>query len=225
MLKAFIRTVFMYAVLMIGMRLMGKRQIGQLEPNELAVMILISELAALPMQDDELPLHHGVLPIATLVVLEIGMSLISMKSIRLRGLFGGRPSVLIHNGKLIRKEIKKSRVTIDEVVEELRIKGVVDLSTVQYAVMETNGQLSVILYPEHQPATAGQIGVQEESKGLPLIVMNDGRWMDKNLRKRGITREYVLKEMQRRGAVDLDEIYVVILDELNHIYIAGKEAR
>lgn len=222
MLKAFIRTVFMYAVIMIGMRFMGKRQVGQLEPNELAIMILISELAALPMQDDELPLHHGILPIATLVALEIGMSILSMKSIRMRSFISGRPTVLIRNGKIVRKELKKSRVTVDEVVEEMRIKGVTDLSMIQYAIMETNGQISLILYPEHQPATAGQIGVREENKGLPLIVFNDGRWLDKNLRQRGVTREFVLKEMENRGVQDLERIYVAILDELNHLYIAGK---
>ena len=222
MLQALIRTIVMYTLVMVSMRLMGKRQVGQLEPNELAIMILISELAALPMQDDQLPLYHGMLPIATLVILQIGLSVISLKSIRLRALFSGKPSVMIHNGQLQRKEIGKSRVTIDEVVEELRIKGVTDLSTVQYATMETNGQISVILYPEHQPATAGQVGINEENKGMPVIVLNDGRWLDQNLKQCGLTREFVQNEMARRGAKDISEIYVAMVDELNHVYMAGK---
>jgi uncharacterized membrane protein YcaP (DUF421 family) len=222
MLQTFMRTIIMYSVVMISMRLMGKRQVGQLEPNELAIMILISELAAIPMQDNEMRLFQGILPIATLVTLEILTSVAALKNIRLRGVISGRPNILIENGKLQRKEIKKSRMTLGEVMEELRIKGVTDLSMIQYAIMETNGQISVILYPEHQPATAGQIGVREESKGMPVIVLNDGRWIDKNLQKRGITREYVQKELARRGTTDLEQLYAVIVDELNHVYAAGK---
>ena len=222
MLQTFWRTLMMYALVIVSMRLMGKRQVGQLEPYELAIMILISELAALPMQDHNMSLLQGMLPIVTLVAVEMLLSFGAMKRIRLRGLFSGKPAILIRNGKLQRGELKKSRITVDEVMEELRIKGTTDLSMVQYAVMETKGQISVILYPEHQPATAGQIGVREESKGLPLIVLNDGRWVDKNLQKRGLTREFVQNELARRGAADLEQVYAVIVDEQNHIYAAGK---
>lgn len=222
MLQTFIRTIVMYSLLIVSMRLMGKRQVGQLEPNELAIMIVISELAALPMQDDEMPLYLGILPVVTLVALEILLSFAALKNIRLRRLFSGKANILIRNGKLQRKEIKKSRQTIGEVMEALRIKGTTDLSMVQYAIMETNGQLSLILYPEHQPATAGQLGVKEESKGMPLVVLNDGRWIDKNIQRLGLTREFVQNELARRGSADLEQVYAVIVDELKHVYVAGK---
>ena len=220
--QTILRTVVMYAVVIIAMRLMGKRQVGQLEPNELAIMILISELAALPMQDSSTPLHYGMAAIATVAALEITMSVAAIKHIRFRGWLGGHPAILIQNGKLQPKAINKSRLTVHEVIEELRIKGVTDLSTVQYAIMETKGQISLILYPEYQPVTAGQMGQNEESKGLPMIVLNDGRWLDKNLQKCGLTREFVQKELASRGAADTAQVYVALVDELNHVYMAAK---
>jgi uncharacterized membrane protein YcaP (DUF421 family) len=204
---------------------MGKRQVVQLEPNELVIMIMISELAAIPIQDKSLSLFQGIVPIIILVLLQIGLSLLLLKSIRARVIVCGKPSVLIKDGLILRKALAKSRIMIEEVLEELRIKGVTDVSTVQYGIIETNGQISVILYPQHQPVTQGQMSVSEENKGLPVIVLNDGRWLDSNLKARGLTREFVQNELSRRGIDDIKSVYVAMVDELNHVYVAGRQAR
>jgi uncharacterized membrane protein YcaP (DUF421 family) len=152
MAVALLRTVILYIVIIIAVRLMGKRQIGELEPSELVVTILMSELAAAPMQDLGTPLLYGVIPIVTLMCLTLFMSAGMLKSLKFRSLMCGRPSILMENGRILQKELRKNRFTADELVEELRGQNITDLSTVQYAILETNGKLSTILYPEDQPS-------------------------------------------------------------------------
>ena len=222
MLIRFLRTLILYVVVIVAMRLMGKRQIGQLEPSELVVMILVSELAALPMQEIDMPLLHGLVPIATLVGLELVLSLVLLKSIRARRLICGKPVVIIHNGRLQRQEIRRARVTLDEIIEELRIQGTLDFSQVQYAIMETNGGVSVVLYPEFRPLTPSDMGQAPENTGMPTVVLNDGRWLDENLELRGLTRQFVLKELKKQGVTSEKACYVVMVDELKQVYVSTR---
>ena len=153
MATAFIRTIVLYFLIMIGLRLLGKRQIGELEPIELVLTLLISDLAAVPMQDFGIPLLNGVIPIVTLLSLSMLLSWGSVRSIRLRRLICGSPTALILDGKVQQEAMRHNRFTLDELIEELRSQGVTDLTTVKYAVLETDGGLSVLLYPDEQGAT------------------------------------------------------------------------
>ena len=157
MVIAFLRTIILYIFIIAGIRLMGKRQVGELEPSELVLALLIADLAAVPMQDFGIPLLTGLIPILTLLCITMALSVLTMKSIKFRAVLCGRPSIIVENGKLRQGEMKRNRFTVDELMEELRMKGVTDLSTVKYAILETNGQLSVLPFaaqkPPHRPGS------------------------------------------------------------------------
>ena len=159
MITAFVRTIILYFLIVVGMRLMGKRQIGELEPSELVLTMMISDLAAVPMQDFGIPLLSGLLPILTLLALSLLLSQLSLRSLRLRALICGTPTVLIRGGKLQQDAMRKNRFTIDELMEELREQGVTRIEDVKYAVLENSGQLTVFPWTAQQPPTAEQLGL------------------------------------------------------------------
>ena len=183
MVTAFVRTILLYFIIMLGLRLMGKRQIGELEPTELVLTMLISDLAAVPMQDFGIPLLNGVVPIVTLLALSMLLSYGCMRSIRLRRLVCGSPTTLIKDGQLQQAAMRANRFTLDELIEALRSQGVTDLTTVKYAILETDGQLSVLLYPAEQPATPKQLGrAVKDDLFLPQVLINDGRVLDHDVK-------------------------------------------
>ena len=200
MVTAFVRTILLYFIIMLGLRLMGKRQIGELEPTELVLTMLISDLAAVPMQDFGIPLLNGVVPIVTLLALSMLLSYGCMRSIRLRRLVCGSPTTLIKDGQLQQAAMRANRFTLDELIEALRSQGVTDLTTVKYAILETDGQLSVLLYPAEQPATPKQLGrAVKDDLFLPQVLINDGRVLDGGLAYRGLTRGWLTRELSSRG--------------------------
>ena len=224
MTTAFFRTLILYFILMIGLRLMGKRQIGELEPSELVLTLIISDLASVPMQDFGIPLLTGIIPILTLLCITMLLSVLTMHSVKFRALVCGRPSIIVENGKLHQREMKKNRFTIDELMEELRMKGVTDLSTVKYAILETNGQVSVLPYANQLPATAEQLNVTPDDVGLPIVVVNDGRVLDHNLRTRGLDRTWLDKQLKAYKLHDPREVFLLTVDEQNRVYLVEKEA-
>ncbi|MBQ3103208.1 MAG: DUF421 domain-containing protein, partial [Oscillospiraceae bacterium] len=161
MIIAFARTVILYFVLTVGLRLMGKRQIGELEPTELVITLLIADLSSVPMQDLGAPLTNGLIPIAVLLSLSMLASYLNLKSIRFRNLVCGEPTLLIQNGRLCQKTMAKNRFTLDELLEQLRSQGIFDITSVKYAVLETDGQLSVLPYSQNQRET------------FPTLLIND----------------------------------------------------
>ena len=160
MISTYCRTIVLYLILILVIRLLGKRQIGQLEPSELVVTMLLADLASIPMQDGGIPLYSGVLPIFTVLALELILSVLSVKSLGLRRLLCGKPVILIENGKVLQSSLKKTRLSLDELTGHLRQKDVLDLSQVQYAILETNGSLSVFPYPKYRPASAMDAGIK-----------------------------------------------------------------
>lgn len=161
----FLRTVILYLLVVIGLRIMGKRQIGEMQPSELVVAIMISDLASIPMQDIGIPLLSGVIPIFTLIIMEIALSHISLKSRKFRRILTGKPSVIIHNGKMLREEMEKIRFNTDDLKEQLRIQGYVKTDDIQFAILETNGQLSIIPKPKKQQATVEDVKNSSKEKG------------------------------------------------------------
>ena len=163
-MTAVIRTIILYLLIIVGIRLMGKRQIGELEPSELVLSLIIADLAAVPMQDFGTPLIMGVIPILTLLCLSAILSVLTVKSIRFRALLCSRPSIVIQDGKIIVGEMRRNRFTIDELMEELRMAGITDLSQVKYAVLETTGRISVLPYAEARPVTNQAMGLKVQEK-------------------------------------------------------------
>lgn len=153
---SFYRTIILYLIVVVSLRIMGKRQIGELQPSELVIAIMISDLATIPMQETGIPLASGVIPIVTLIVLEVLSSFWSLKSKKFRTFATGRPSMLVENGQPNIVEMRRLRFNYDDLMEELRLWGLNDISEVQYAILETGGQLSIILKEENRPLTLGQ---------------------------------------------------------------------
>ena len=182
MITAFFRTVLLYILIVVGMRLMGKRQIGELEPSELVLTMMISDLASVPMQDFGIPLLAGFIPILTLLALSLFLSQLSLHNLRFRKLMCGSPTILIRNGEIQQSAMRKNRLTLDELLEELREQGYSDLQDIKYAILENSGQLSVFPWTAQQPPTVEQLGLKiQDDVTLPVVLINDGRVLQKNL--------------------------------------------
>lgn len=224
MVIAFVRTVILYLLIIAGVRLMGKRQVGELEPSELVLALLIADLAAVPMQDFGIPLLTGIIPILTLLCITMIISVLSMKSVTIRALLCGRPSIIVENGKLHQQEMAKNRFTVDELMEELRMKGITDISTVKYAILETNGQISVLPFADQKPPVAKDLNVTSQEAGLPLVIINDGRILEHNLKLRGYDKNWLEKQLNAHDVQSPEEVYLLTADELGRVYFARKEA-
>ena len=220
---SFLRTFILYVTIVAALRLMGKRQIGELEPSELVVTILISELAAIPMQDVTVPLFAGVVPIATLISIEILISFLCLKSRRIRRLFNGRAAVIIRSGRLDRKKMRDLRLTTDEVMETLRQNNIASPGDVKYAVIEPSGQLSYVLKPQKQPVTAEMLNLSPQDSGLPLIVVNDGKPVLGNLRQLNLEIADIEKRVKKANVPSISEVFLMTLDDCGNQFIQRKE--
>ena len=224
MATAFLRTVILYFLIMAGLRLMGKRQIGELEPSELVLTMMLSDLATVPMQDFGIPLLSGVIPIFTLLSLSMLLSQLSLRSLRFRRVLCGSPTVLIDHGKLRQGAMRKNRFTIDELLEELRAQGISNLSDVKFAILENSGQLSVLPWPAAQPPTAKDLNVEAtDSVALPVILVNDGRLICQNLKQCGKSEEWLQKQVQRQGLATYPDVFLLTLDSGGKIECIAKE--
>ena len=223
MFTGLIRTIILYIFIIIGIRLMGKRQVGELEPSELVLSLIIADLASVPMQDYGIPLLTGILPILALLAMTMILSVLTMKSVRFRALMCGRPSIVIRDGLVDQREMARNRLTIDELLEELRAKGYTDPATVKYAILETNGQLSVLPYANQNPPTAQQLQVSAEESGLPLVVISDGRLLEHNLRALGRDRKWLDQRLEERGCSGLEAVFLLLVDQTGSIYLARKD--
>ena len=219
-----IRTIIIFAAIVISLRIMGKRQLGQLEPAELVVAVLISDLASHPLQDIGTPLLYGLIPVLTLLCFEIIISGAVLKSVPVRNFLCGKPSFIIRDGKVVQSEMRKNRLTIDELYEELRKKDILDISAVHYGIVETDGSLSAILYPEQAPATPRQLKFRPEPEGYPEIIINDGKLLQENLEKLGHDGIWLQQQLQSRGALSPEQVFMMSADTYGNIYFAMKEA-
>ena len=225
MTTAFFRTLILYLILMIGLRLMGKRQIGELEPSELVLTLIISDLASVPMQDFGIPLFNGVLPIVTLLCVSMIISFFSLKSIRFRGLVCGYPTVIIREGKILQHNMARNRFTVDELMEELRCQGYSDLSAVKYAVLETSGQVSVLPYTKDNPTTPKVMNLEvQDDVTLPVLVINDGRVMSDNLSASGYNKAWLEKQLKERKLTSPKQVFLMTVDEAGSVVCVMKEA-
>ncbi len=223
MVIAVVRTVILYLLIIFGIRLLGKHQVGELEPAEFVLALIIADIASVPMQDYGIPLLMGVIPIITLLCLSMILSMLSMKSLRLRALLTGVPSILVRNGKLDQREMRRTRMTLDEILEQLRLQGYTDLADVQYAILETNGQLSVLPYARRKPPVAEDMDVPVSDSGLPIVLINDGRLLSHNLKKSGLNETWLNKRLAEHKLHSVKQVYLMTVDEQHQTCLVPKE--
>lgn len=222
MILSYIRTIILYLVLIAVIRLLGKRQIGEMEPSEFVVTMLVANLAAIPMQDGGIPLFSGLVPILTVLGVELVLSSLALKSIRIRRMLCGKPVILIENGRVLQENLRKTRVTLDELTGHLREKDVLDIQSVQYAILETNGNLSVFPYSKHLPATAKDAGIQVKDHYLPITVIEDGYLSTENLRQAGKDEAWV-REVLGQYRACVASTWLLTVDKSDKVVWLGKE--
>ena len=225
MILSYTRTVVLYLVLIAVVRLMGKRQIGQLEPSEFVVAMLVADLAAIPMQDGAISLLNGLVPILTVLAMELILSGLSMRSIRLRKLLCGKPVILIENGKINQRNLKRTQVTLDELSGHLRQKDVLDIQTVQYAILETDGNLSVFPYPAELPASAKDAKIKASKQSLPVTVVSDGRLLKENLQVAKKDGAWLRRVLQERWKTLVDTYLLTVYESGRVCYIPREEEK
>jgi len=223
LITALCRTVILYLLLTAGLRLMGKRQIGELEPSELVLTLIISDLAAVPMQDFGIPLLNGLLPIATLLCMSMLMSFFNLKSIRFRSLLCGDPALIIRDGVILQQAMARNRFTLDELLEQLRGQGFCDLESIKYAVLETSGKLSILPFPDAAPLTSRSLRDGGEDVTLPTLLINDGRLLKRNLHAAGRDRVWLNSQLKSHGVTSCRQVFLLAADETGRITFVKKE--
>lgn len=226
MLIILFRAIVLYFVVVFIMRIMGKRQIGQLQPFELVIALMISELAAMPMQNTGIPLFHGIIPIITLLVLQVLISTLQLKSEVARLIFCGQPSILIEKGKININELRKNRLNLNDLLEELRLKDYYNLDDIEYAILETGGQITVISKSELEPATRKDLNVKTSQNMLPVTLILDGRVNDRNLKLIKKDKSWLNKQLNKKNISSADEILLALLDSQGKfVYQLKKEGK
>ncbi len=222
MLLTAIRTLILYSAVTVVMRIMGKRQVGEMQPYELVVAVLIAELAAIPMEDTDIPLINGLIPIVVLLVVQVALSELALFSERARKIICGTPSILIAQGEIMEHELRKLRVNLNDLLEQLRSKNFPNVKDVAYAILETNGQLSVIPKAGLSPVTAEDLNLNLQSGGLPINLILDGLVNVHNLELDGVTMEQLTEQAKALGADDLRQVFFANIDETGHIHMQLK---
>lgn len=222
MIITFFRSIVLYIIVLIVMRLMGKREIGQLQPFELAISIMIADLASIPMADIGIPIFNGIIPILGLLAMHLIISLLNLKSMKARAIICGKPSILIYRGKINEKVLKKERFTINELEERLRANNVFNLGDVEYAILETSGQVTVIQKPEKRNTTPQDFKIVPEYEGIPYDLVVDGKIMHANLREIGKDYNWLKKQVEK-FKMKPEEALVVTMDGKGQIFCQEKE--
>lgn len=211
MLITFFRAIILYIVVLVVMRLMGKREIGQLQPFELAISILIADLASIPMTETGIPLTNGIIPILGLLVMHLTISMINLKSNKVREIICGKPRILIYRGKIDEEALKKERFSINELEEKLRSSNVMNLGDVEYAILETSGEVTVIQKPNRRNAIPEDFGIMPEYEGISYDLIVDGKVMTDNLKKLGKNYEWLRKQIEKFNSKP-EEILIATID-------------
>ena len=222
MFTLFLRAVFLYLVVIAVIRLLGKRQLGQLEPSEVAVTMLIADLASFPMQETGISILSGIVPILAVLGMEVVLSFLSMRNIKIRKMLCGKPVILMENGRFLQENMRKNRVTLDELISQLRQNNVIDPSVVQYAILETGGNLSVFVRGEERPATAKEAGITPQPDSLPVTIISDGRILEENLRRAGKDTRWLQKILSKEKLTPR-ETFLLTVDKDNNVRFYKKE--
>lgn len=210
MLITFVRAVILYIIVLVVMRFMGKREIGQLQPFEFVIAIMIADLAIVPMSEIGIPIINGIIPILGLLVMHLLISYINLKSIKMRALICGKPSILIYRGHINEDIMIKERFTINELQEKIRSMGVDSIADVEFAILETSGQISVIQKPEKRNTKPEDFGIMPEYEGIAYDLVIDGVVMNENLQLLNKDYEWLKREVEKFGYEPEDALIVTI---------------
>lgn len=224
MLLTFIRTIILYILVLIVMRFMGKREIGQLQPFELAISIMIADLATIPMAETGIPISSGIVPILGLLVMHLTISVINLKSIKMREIICGKPAILIYRGKIQEKTMKKERFTINELEERLRGYNVTNIGDVEYAILETSGQISILQKPNKRNTMPEDFGIMPEYEGIAYDLVIDGKIMKENLEKLEKDYNWLLKQVEPFG-IKPEEALIATIDGKGNFFCQEKEGK
>ena len=224
MLTTFIRAIILYIVVLVVMRLMGKREIGQLQPFELAISIMIADLASVPMSELGIPLTNGIVPILALLVIYMIISILNIKSINFRKIMSGKPAMLIYRGKINEEVLRKESITINELQERLRVDNIFNLGDVEYAILETNGELTVIQKPEKRTLTPQDLNITPDYEGIPYDLVVEGKIMHDNLKELGKDEIWLKKELKKFKAKP-ENTLIATLDGKGQFFCQKKEGK
>lgn len=222
MLIIFIRSILLYIIVLVVMRLMGKREIGQLQPFELAISIMIADLASTPMADTGIPITNGIIPILALLVMHLVISMFNMKSIKARQILCGKPSILIYRGRINEKNLKKERFTVNELEERLRGNNIVNIGDVEYAILETSGQITVIQKPNKRTTIPEDFGIEPEYEGIAYDLVVDGKVMYENLKILKKDYDWLKKQVNKFGILP-EQALLVTIDGKGNFFCQKKE--
>ncbi len=225
MFNVIIKTAVIYFFAMFAMRLMGKRQAGELQPFELVIAIMIAEVASMPMNSSGIPITFGIVPIITLLLLHNSIAFITMKSEKLRAFVSGKPSIIIHKGIINEKELKKLNYNFNDLFEQLRISNVMSISDVHYAVLETNGQLSIMLKPGKRPLQPDDMNIAPPNPGFCYDIILDGKLKKKNLEILGFNKEDLTKLLSKKNIWDIKSVLIATSDETGSVFIQDYEGK
>lgn len=215
------RTIVLYSLLITSVRLLGKRQIGQMEPSEFVITMLLANLATIPLEESDLPITHGLVPLALVIGGELLIAWLTTISPFFRKIFCGKPEILIENGNISYKSLKRNRINLDELTMHLREKDVFDLSEVKFAILETNGQLSTLLYAKSRPASAKDAGQKVKDTELPITIISDGKLMHQNLPVAKKSEAWVHSELKKRSCRQAD-VLLMTVDAAGKVYFVKR---
>lgn len=221
----FIRTLILYVLVVLVMRLMGKRQMGELQPFELVITIMISELAAVPMQNTGVPLINGIIPILTLLFLQTLITFGSLKSDFVKRLVCGSPTILIAKGRILEDALRKTQYSLNDLMEQLRIKGFFNIHDIEYAILETDGDISVIPKSQKRYVTPADLGIPTKYEGIPISVIVDGKIKEESLKYANLTLEQVLTEIKKRGVDNIRDVFFACIDPEGNWFVQKKEGK
>ena len=210
MLATFTRSIIIYVIVLIVMRLMGKREIGQMQPFELAISIMIADLASIPMSDIGIPIFNGIIPILGLLVMHLIISVLNIKSSKIREIICGKPTILIYQGRIDELKMKKERFTLNELEEKLRSNNVMDIGDVEFAILETSGDISVIQKPNKRTTTPEDFNIMPDYEGISYNLVMDGKVMTENLKKIGKNYDWLKRQTQKFQMMPEEALIVTI---------------
>lgn len=223
MLIIFIRSIILYFIVVIIMRIMGKKQIGELQPTELVVALLIADLSSVPMENLNTPIFYGIIPILTLFIIEESFTFIALKSDKARGIIYGKPSILVEHGKIMEKELRKQRFNVNDLLEQMRLCGYAAVADVEFAILETSGQLSLIPKAAKSPVTNETMNTNAKDEELPITVIIDGRVLSQNLELKQLDEAWLTKELAKQKISSPHDVFFAYISNENSLWCQLKE--
>lgn len=224
MITIFVRTIIIYFALLFTMRILGKRQLGELEISELITTILLSEIASMPIANQNIPISYAIIPLITIITFEVLFSFLISKFPKIKNLLSSPPSAIIFKGRIQQKELSKNRISVEELLSELRLKNINDPSQVEYAILEQNGLLSVFPKAENQQATLKELGITANENGIVHIIISQGTWNKHNLKLLGKEKEAFEKHLRKKGILQ-EQVFLLTVDDNDQIQIITKEVK